>query len=62
MHIHPTKKTPTAANESQKLKEKIRRRAYQLYEERLWENGHELEDWLRAEEEITEQEAPRIAA
>jgi hypothetical protein len=49
-------------NESQKLKEKIRRRAYQLYEERLWENGHELEDWLRAEEEITEQEVRPQAA
>jgi Protein of unknown function (DUF2934) len=55
MRIHPTKKTPTAVNESPKLKEQIRRRAYQLYEERLWENGHELEDWLRAEEEIMEQ-------
>jgi Protein of unknown function (DUF2934) len=61
MHIHPTKKAPTAVNESQKLKEKIRRRAYQLYEERLWENGHELEDWLRAEE-ITEQEVRPKAA
>ena len=44
MHIHPTKKKPTAVNESEELKDKIRRRAYQFYEERLWENGHELED------------------
>ena len=43
-------------NESQELREKIRRRAYQHYEERLRENGHELEDWLRAAEEIMEQE------
>jgi hypothetical protein len=47
MNINPTKKTPTAVNESQELKDKIRRRAYQLYEERLWEDGHELEDWPR---------------
>ena len=62
MHIDPTKKTPTAVNESQELKDKIRRRAYQLYEERLWEGGHELEDWLRAEEEIMEREARPQAA
>jgi len=62
MHIHPTKKKPTAVNESEELKDKIRRRAYQFYEERLWENGHELEDWLRAEEEIMEQEARPKAA
>jgi len=62
MHIHPTKKKPTAVNESEELKDKIRQRAYQLYEERLWEDGHELEDWLRAEEEIAEQEVrPRAA-
>jgi len=62
MHTHPTKKKPTAVNESEELKDKIRRRAYQFYEERLWENGHELENWLRAEEEITEQEVRPKAA
>jgi len=62
MHIHHTKKTPTFLKESRKLKEKIRQRAYQLYEERLWEDGHELEDWLRAEEEILEQEVRPKAA
>ena len=35
------------------LEEEIRRRAYELYETRGWEDGHDLEDWLRAEEEIT---------
>ncbi len=33
--------------------EDSRRRAYELYEQRGRENGHELEDWLRAEEEVT---------
>ncbi len=33
-------------------KELIRVRAYQLYEERGCENGHDLDDWLRAETEI----------
>lgn len=31
--------------------ELIRVRAYQLYEERGSENGHDLDDWLRAETE-----------
>jgi hypothetical protein len=39
------------------LEDQIRRRAYELYEERGRENGHELEDWLRAEEEIREMQA-----
>jgi hypothetical protein len=29
----------------------IRERAYQFYEERGYEHGHDLEDWLRAEAE-----------
>ena len=35
------------------LTDQIRRRAYELYEQRGREEGHELEDWLRAEEEVT---------
>jgi len=30
----------------------IRTRAYQFYEERGYEDGHDLEDWLRAQSEI----------
>jgi hypothetical protein len=32
--------------------EQIRCRAYELYEERGGEDGHEVEDWLRAEAEV----------
>ncbi len=32
--------------------ELIRNRAYQLYEERGCENGHDLDDWLTAEAEV----------
>ncbi len=32
--------------------EYIRLRAYQLFEERGYEHGHDIEDWLRAEIEI----------
>jgi hypothetical protein len=36
--------------------DRIRARAYELYEERGKEHGHELDDWLRAEAEITSSE------
>jgi hypothetical protein len=40
----------------------IRQRAYDLYEARGREDGHDLEDWLRAEEEITSGTARKAAA
>jgi len=30
----------------------IRTRAYELFEQRGYENGHELDDWLEAEAEL----------
>jgi hypothetical protein len=42
-----------AIEPSQNLEEEIRRRAYELYEEHGREDGHDLDDWLRAEAEIT---------
>lgn len=33
--------------------ERIRRRAYEIYLERGAHPGHELEDWLQAEHELT---------
>ena len=59
----PTKKPPaTIISDSQELENQIRQRAYELYEARGGEDGHDLEDWLRAEEEIMEQKARPIAA
>ena len=46
----------------QNLEEQIRLRAYELYEERGREDGHDFDDWLRAEEEITTKKARTIAA
>jgi hypothetical protein len=34
------------------LEEQISRRAYELYERRGREHGHEVEDWLQAEAEL----------
>jgi len=48
--------TPTPGKEPQhdkpSLQEKIRRRAYELYVQRGNQPGSEVDDWLRAEEEI----------
>ena len=58
-----TRKTLTMTGaQPQNLEEQIRRRAYELYEARGREDGHELDDWLRAEEEITRQRARTVAA
>jgi hypothetical protein len=43
------------------LQEQIRLRAYALYEQRRSE-GHELEDWLQAESEVTQQKAKGVGA
>ncbi len=36
------------------LEEEIRHRAYELYEQRGRDDGHDLEDWLRAEAETAQ--------
>jgi hypothetical protein len=51
-----TKKQPaTEISELQEfeLEYQIRLRAYELYEARGREDGHDEEDWLRAKEEMT---------
>jgi hypothetical protein len=46
------KRTETARS-AEDIKEKIRWRAYELYELRGKQDGHDLDDWLTAEVEIT---------
>ena len=43
-------------NRSISREERIRRRAYELYVARGREPGREIEDWLRAEQELVKQE------
>ena len=38
---------------AEEQQERIRQRAHELYEARGGEDGHDLEDWLQAEAEIT---------
>ena len=54
MNANPPKKPPaTAPIQPRQLEQEIGLRAYELYEARGREEGHELDDWLRAEEEVT---------
>jgi hypothetical protein len=55
-------KFKTPQSELAKLDEKIRRRAYDLYEKRGRRNGHELDDWLQAEAEVTGKKSKPSAA
>jgi len=53
MSTDVAKKSPTAVtSDPQDREHQIRLRAHELYEARGREDGHEVEDWLRAEEEI----------
>ncbi len=61
--------TPSVANKHKNLQsefvkvdEKIRRRAFDLYEQRGRRNGHELDDWLQAEAEVTGKKSKMSAA
>jgi Protein of unknown function (DUF2934) len=44
------------------LEQRIRVRAYELYEQHGKSDGHALDDWLQAEAELTERKALRAAA
>jgi hypothetical protein len=51
---------PTSVTKSKpELQEQIRLRAYGLYEQRGRE-GHELDDWLQAESEVTQPKAKTV--
>jgi hypothetical protein len=57
------KRTPTPITEASKnIEERIRLRAYELYVARGREDGHDLDDWLRAESEITGKAAKAATA
>lgn len=64
MPNRPKKKAPTLITSAPRknLEEKIRRRAHALYEARGREDGRDLEDWFRAECEITGKAAKAATA
>ena len=65
MTSHTPTKTPTSVqreNPVPNVEDEIRRRAYELYEQRGREDGHDMDDWLRAEEEIKRARSRGVAA
>ena len=56
------KEHPPALEEIHPNRDELARRAYQLYQARGGEPGHELEDWLQAEREINKHGQVSIAA
>lgn len=58
---HPVESTPEDVLQVE-LEENIRRRAYEIYQARGCEDGHDLDHWLEAEAEIRAQQSRRMAA
>jgi hypothetical protein len=59
----PSTKTRNSSIEpTAEQQERIRERAYELYEQRGGENGHDCDDWLQAESEITGERKKSVAA
>jgi hypothetical protein len=57
------RQTPTQVRKSTPdLQEQIGHRAYELYEQRGRVDGHELDDWLQSEAEVTQKKANAVSA
>ncbi len=52
----------TEQRQTPELEEQIRHRAYSFYEQRGRIEGHELDDWLQAEAELTGRKAKAASA
>jgi hypothetical protein len=62
MAAHAPSKAPTSVqheNPVPNVEDEIRRCAYELYEQGGREDGHDMDDWLRAEEEVTQKRGRR---
>lgn len=63
MESNPPKKSSARTSENNNdLESKIRLRAFALYQDRGGEDGHDVEDWLRAEEELLKKKVRAAAA
>jgi hypothetical protein len=58
----PAPRDPQQNQSAGRLQEQVCRRAYELYEVRGREDGHDVEDWLQAESEIAQQQSKSLAA
>ncbi len=65
MTAHTSTKSSSLVQQEKPIlhpEDEIRRRAYELYEQRGREDGHDVEDWLRAEEEVPHKRSRHVAA
>jgi len=67
--MKPTSKMPTQLGTTSQqiesiteLREQIRLRASELYEQRGREDGHDLQDWYQAESEMTPKKVKTVSA
>ena len=51
-----------ASHEKMDMQGQIRQRAYELFEERGRHDGHQLDDWVQAEQEVRDKHGFRKAA
>jgi DUF2934 family protein len=56
MRVPPSRQN-TTGEPNIELQNKIRTRAYELYEQRGCGEGHDVDDWLQAESEVTARSA-----
>ncbi len=62
-HASPAPETIRHTTEpTGELERRIRLRAYELFEQRGGEHGHDLEDWLQAELELIQRKPEKTAA
>jgi len=50
--VQSTTSTRQAADDGETIQERVRRRVYELFEERGGTDGHEVDDWMQAEAEV----------
>ena len=63
MSKNSLKKPPSSVEPTvQNIEDDIRARAYEMYEERGGEHGHDIDDWLRAEDEVRNRNYRAVAA
>jgi Protein of unknown function (DUF2934) len=55
-----TSTTVAVMKSASELQDQIRRRAYELYEQRGSNDGHEVSDWLQAESEVAQKKAANV--
>ena len=58
----PLSTTKQSTESSSALNEQILCRAYELYQQRGGEDGHDLDDWLQAQSEMTQPKVKAVAA